>query len=65
MAIRQDCATMRKVRQVAQWIGESAVQAEHAYAQGDYDTLKACLEAIHMYASDLGYSPDATPPEDV
>jgi hypothetical protein len=39
----------------AQWIGEAALQAEDAYRAGDYDTLKACLEAIQMHASDLGY----------
>jgi hypothetical protein len=43
----------------AQWIGEDATKAEHAYAVGDYDLLKACLESIQYYASDLGYRPDA------
>jgi hypothetical protein len=38
-----------------QWIGEAALQAEDAYREGDYDTLKACLEAIQMQAGDLGY----------
>lgn len=45
----------------AQCIGEAAVQAEHAYAQGDYDCLKACLEAIQQYAMDWGFNPNAAP----
>jgi hypothetical protein len=49
----------------AQWIGEDAVKAADAYAQGDYDTLKACLESIQYYAMELGYVPGhATEEED-
>lgn len=44
-----------------QWIGEAAVQAEQAYEAGDYDTLKACLEAIQHYAMDCGFNPNAAP----
>ena len=43
------------IAQTAQWIGEAACQADNAYEQGDYDTLKACLEMIEAYAADLGY----------
>jgi hypothetical protein len=42
-----------------QWIGEDAAQAEAAYGRGDYDTLKACLDAIRAHAGDLGYVPAA------
>jgi hypothetical protein len=41
----------------AQWIGDGIAKAHDALAYGDTETLKACLEAIQLYAVDLGYCP--------
>jgi hypothetical protein len=50
-------SAMKQIATTAQWIGEATDEAQAAYEAGDYDTLKACLEVIEAYASDLGYAP--------
>ena len=55
----------RDIAQTAQWIGENATAALHGYEQGDYDTLKICLESVIAMAQDLGYVPaDEEDPEE-
>jgi hypothetical protein len=53
----QNSRTADTQHAIAQSIGEAAQQGEEAYYRGEYDTLKACLEAIQLHAMDLGYVP--------
>jgi len=46
-------AQVRTIQKTAQWILEESQGAETDYHSGDYDGLKARLEAIQQYARDL------------